>query len=238
MSLARALVVTIQAVCNHLACTPPNPTPQKGRYHTDEPWILQIAPSIFKCHLIILWMCAGFECLLYISTLYPALPPSLSPFTPLLCPATFISTPQPPNLHLTALAFIGFLAVLLGTYIRLDCFRTLGHLFTFDLTIHPQHKLITARFYGYVRHPAYTGSLLLVAGIAFSHLTHGGWLTECGPLRPRGTAGILWGVWWIWTLAVGVSRAYAEDRQMRKLFQDEWDAYAANVPWWFFPGIL
>jgi len=25
---------------------------------------------------------------------------------------------------------------------------------------------------------------------------------------------------------------------MRKLFPEEWDAYAAAVHWWFFPGLI
>lgn len=130
------------------------------------------------------------------------------------------------------------MAVVLGTYIRLDCFRTLGQLFTFDLTVLPEHKLVTSRFYAYVRHPAYTGSILLVAGLAFSHLTEGSWMTECGPLRIPGASIVVWALWWTWTLSVGVSRAEAEDKQMKKLFKTEWETYAANVPWWFFPGLI
>jgi len=48
MSISRVALVLVQAFSNQLACTPPNPTPQKGRYHTDEIYILQIAPFIFK----------------------------------------------------------------------------------------------------------------------------------------------------------------------------------------------
>ncbi|KAF8624983.1 hypothetical protein AX15_005616 [Amanita polypyramis BW_CC] len=227
MSLLRAVLSSLQAVANHLACTPPNPTTAKQRYHTEEWWVLQIAPLVFKIHLGLLWTCAFFESLLYASTFFPSpLPPPLS----------YILSPS--SVRTTPLFLIGSLSIFLGTYIRLDCFRALGELFTFDLTVHPQHRLITKRFYAYVRHPAYTGSLLLVAGIAFAHLSEGGWLTECGPLRLPGSALIVWIFWWAWTLSVGVSRAIAEDKQMRKLFQDEWDRYAVDVPWWFFPGIL
>ncbi|KAF8828312.1 hypothetical protein HHX47_DHR4000930 [Lentinula edodes] len=158
MSLARATLVIVQALTNHWACTPPNPTQQKSRYHTEELYILQIAPLVFK-------------------------------------------------------------------------------LFTFDLTVHPEHRLVTSSFYAYVRHPAYTGSMLLVAGIAFSHLTEGSWLTECGPLKSNGSALVVWAAWWVWTLAVGVSRAEAEDKQMQKMFPGEWERYAENVAWWFFPGL-
>ncbi|GLB39484.1 putative class VI-like SAM-binding methyltransferase superfamily, isoprenylcysteine carboxyl methyltransferase family protein [Lyophyllum shimeji] len=235
MSLARVTLVLIQAACNHLACTPPNPTPQKHRYHTDEPFILQIAPLIFKIHDYVLWTCAIFETLFFLSTLslFPAPLPLPIPSTTLICP---LPSSHPP-VHLTPLFVIGVLAVALGTYIRLDCFATLGHLFTFDLTVHPTHTLVTRRFYAYVRHPAYTGSMLVVAGLAFSHLSQGAWLTSCGPLR-QPLAGLVWATWWAWTVSVGLSRAQAEDTQMKQLFKNEWDQWAASVPWWFFPGIL
>jgi hypothetical protein len=48
MSVVRVALLAIQAISNHLACTPPNPTPTKGRYHTEQLHILQIAPLIFK----------------------------------------------------------------------------------------------------------------------------------------------------------------------------------------------
>ncbi|KAF8644471.1 hypothetical protein AX16_008441 [Volvariella volvacea WC 439] len=236
MSLARVGLIVIQAWCNHLACTPPNPTPPKARYHTDELYILRIAPLIFKIHQLALWFCALCEVLHYVATAAAAALPPVA--HTLVCPPA----PPPlttPRVRLTPLFLIGVTAVVLGTYIRLDCFRTLGHLFTFDLTILPAHRLVTARFYSYVRHPAYTGSLLLVAGLAFSHLTPGSWLTECGPLSVvPGSAAVVWVVWWAWTVAVGVSRAEAEDREMRRVFKKEWEAYAASVQWWFFPGII
>jgi protein-S-isoprenylcysteine O-methyltransferase Ste14 len=180
---------------------------------------------------MILWACAAFEILFYVGTIIPT-----------ALPAPFASSPlcftSQPNIRFTPFFAIGVVAVVLGTYIRLDCFHTLGQLFTFDLTIHPEHKLITSRFYAYVRHPSYTGSILLIAGLAFSHLTEGSWLTECGPLRAPGSATIVWVLWWMWTLAVAVSRAEAEDKQMRKLFHEEWETYAAHVPWWFLPGLI
>ncbi|KAE9393095.1 hypothetical protein BT96DRAFT_829778 [Gymnopus androsaceus JB14] len=238
MSLARVSLVIVQALTNHWACTPPNPTQEKSRYHTKEMYILQIAPLVFKIHMIVIWICASFEVLYYLNTLitFSSLS-SVSPFaTPalktLVCPHT-----STPHIRVSPIFLIGIVAVVLGSYIRLNCFKTLGKLFTFDLTIHPEHRLVTSSFYGYVRHPAYTGSMLLVAGLALSHLTEGSWLTECGPLRSNGSAMVVWAAWWVWTLAVGVSRAEAEDRQMQKIFPGEWDKYAENVAWWFFPGL-
>ena len=225
MSLVRAALSLAQATANHLACTPPHPSQPRLRYHTEQWWLLRIAPLVFRIHMALLWLCALGETLLYAQA-----PAGIQ--LPAFCPAAA-------SVRTTPLFLIGSLSILLGTYIRLDCFRTLGELFTFDLTVHPQHRLVTKRFYAYVRHPAYTGSLLLVAGIAFAHLSDGAWLTECGPLRAvPGLHILVWALWWAWTLAVGVNRASAEDKQMQKLFNEEWDRYAVAVPWWFFPGVL
>ncbi|KAF8236633.1 hypothetical protein L208DRAFT_1251306 [Tricholoma matsutake] len=233
MSLARITLLIVQAACNQQACTPPNPTPSKGRYHTDELYILQIAPLIFKIHQCTLWFCTMFEILYYLSTIVPSYLPLPIPTTSLVCPIA------PPNaVHLTPLFVIGVFAVALGAYIRIDCFYTLGKLFTFDLTVNSDHKLVTSRFYGYVRHPAYTGSLLLIAGLTFSHLTSGSWLTACGPLRNPALAFVVSTLWWIWSLCVVFSRADAEDKMMQKLFKSEWETYAVQVPWWLFPGLI
>jgi protein-S-isoprenylcysteine O-methyltransferase Ste14 len=176
-----------------------------------------------------------------------------SPLSTLICPAASATSVTSPLLKPTPSFLLGVLAVLLGAYIRLDCYKTLGPLFTFDLTVQPNHQLITRRFYAYVRHPAYTGSLLLVFGLALSHLTRGSWMTECGPLawtrgaQPmRGGLGLggetlriaVWASWWLWTFCVGISRADAEDKQMRKLFGEKWNVYAQQVPWWFLPGLI
>ncbi|KAJ6623548.1 hypothetical protein B0H10DRAFT_1786420 [Mycena sp. CBHHK59/15] len=224
MSLLRVILVGVQAASNHLAFTPPNPSSSKGvsRFHTEELYVLQIAPFISKC-------CAAFELLYFLFTLVslPRLAGS---------PVCLVSHP---NIHITPWFCIGWTAVILGTYIRLDCFRTLKELFTFDLTVHPEHRLITDRgFYRYVRHPSYTGSLLITAGLSLSHLSKGSWPTECGPLLIPGSGFVIGLSWFAWTLAVGLSRAEAEDKQMRKMFPQEWDAWAANVPWWFLPGLI
>ncbi|KAJ7737561.1 hypothetical protein B0H16DRAFT_1808540 [Mycena metata] len=231
MSLSRVVLVVIQAIFNELACTPPNPTPSKGRYHTDQLYIFQIAPLILRIHQLILRLCTAFEILFYLVSL-PEFT-VLSPYAPLVSLATH------PTLHTTPLFVVGVIAVVIGASIRLSCFHALGELFTFDLTIHPQHRLVTSGLYAYVRHPAYTGSLMIIAGLAFSHLSPSSWLWECGPLHLAPLSGLIIGaIWWLWTLGIGLSRVEAEDKQMRALFPDEWDAYAERAPCWFIPGVL
>jgi protein-S-isoprenylcysteine O-methyltransferase Ste14 len=131
----------------------------------------------------------------------------------------------------------GVLITVVGMLIRIQCFRELGQLFTFDLSILPGHRLVTSGSYRYVRHPSYTGSMFIVAGLAFSHLTAGSLAVECSVLGPVGSL-FLCTAWWTWTLSVGVSRAIAEDKELQKRFGSEWDAYAATTKSWFVPGLF
>ena len=147
-----------------------------------------------------------------------------------------------PAVFLTPAAVLGASLTVFGSLLRMVCFRTLGPLFTFDLTILPKHHLVTTGPYAFVRHPAYTGSLCMVIGLALVHLTSGSWLTECGILG-RGMTGVgvrlifasLWMTWW---LAVGWFRCRAEDAELRKIFGSHWEEYASRVQAWYIPGVV
>ncbi|KAJ7866765.1 hypothetical protein B0H14DRAFT_3861912, partial [Mycena olivaceomarginata] len=87
---------------------------------------------------------------LWKNPLLPHVPPrTLRPISLYHSPL-LLCTPRPP-LH--PLFIIGVVAVALHALIRLSCFRALSELFAFDLTILPQHRLVTPDFYAYVRHP-------------------------------------------------------------------------------------
>ncbi|KAJ7868342.1 hypothetical protein B0H14DRAFT_3585164 [Mycena olivaceomarginata] len=229
MSLSRVSLAIIEALFNELACTPPNRTLEKDRYDTDTPSIFRIGSLMFRIHNSVLRFCVAFEIFFYLTSL-PAFPASsFSPFSP----------SETLSLYTTPLFLVGVIAVILGACIRISCFHELGELFTFDLTIHPRHHLITSGLYAKVRHPAYTGSLIIIAGLAFSQLSPGSCLWELGPLHLAPWSGPLIGaIWWLWMLGIGLNRAKSEDRQMRALFTEEWDAYAARVPYWFIPGVI
>jgi protein-S-isoprenylcysteine O-methyltransferase Ste14 len=183
-------------------------------------------------HKFIVWLCAVFEICYYLALVSPFKHAPL-PITTIICPLS-----PPSALHTTPLCVIGVLAVFLGTYIITDSFHALGEFFTVDLAVHPQHKLVTSRFYAHVRHPSYTGAILIVLGLTFSHLSRGSWLTTCGALRIPGVAVLVWALWWVWVLCVVAGRAEAEDEMMMKLFDEQWEQYAAQVPWKIFPGVI
>lgn len=228
----RAALILIQTVFNQAACTPPNKTQKQFRYHTDEPLLLQIAPLIFKLYAVGLWWIAALEGVAAVNHVFGA---SLSPSLSAYLDATLLPASRSQKL-LTPIFFTGILLSIIGSWIRLRCFQELGRFFTFDLTIQPDHKLVTSGPYSYVRHPAYTGSLLLIVGVTFSHLTAGSLVVEylLGPNK----AVLVWAIWWIWTIAVAQSRVVAEDRELQKRVGSEWDVYAAKVKYRFVPGIL
>jgi protein-S-isoprenylcysteine O-methyltransferase Ste14 len=160
-----------------------------------------------------------------------------SPF----CPSSS-HTGTLPYLSVTPITLFGITLMAFGTLVRLRCYEALGSLFTFDLCIKPEHRLITSGPYSFVRHPAYLGSLCLTAGLTFIGLTPGSWIIECavGSYRPAAmfATQCAWISWWAYTGGVGYTRAMAEDEQMRKKFGGEWERYAMKVRYWFVPGLV
>lgn len=91
---------------------------------------------------------------------------------------------------------LGFLLAWSGASTRLYCHHLLGSFFTFDLSVQDGHKILDTGAYGIVRHPAYTGSLILGIGVHLIYFVG-------NPLI--GERGKLWGVAnLIWVMAIGV----------------------------------
>ena len=66
-------------------------------------------------------------------------------------------------------SIIGASMATLGGLIRHRCYQVLGRMFTFEMSIRRDHMLITSGPYGVVRHPGYTGFLLVVIGMLLLH---------------------------------------------------------------------
>ena len=133
---------------------------------------------------------------------------------------------------------VGCLLAVAGGIIRLACYRELGTLFTFELSIRKDHKLITSGPYAYVRHPSYAGLIFLYSGWCLCHLSPGSWLRECSGLPLLGnmsyalvTICFMSHVWLI------VVRTQKEDEMLRKEFRD-WDDWAKRVPYCLIPYIF
>jgi protein-S-isoprenylcysteine O-methyltransferase len=74
--------------------------------------------------------------------------------------------------HAVTFAWIGVALFALGIVIRWWSIIVLGRFFTVDVTIAPDHQLVEAGPYRWVRHPSYTGVMLAFVGFAF---TTGNW---------------------------------------------------------------
>ena len=65
--------------------------------------------------------------------------------------------------------FLLGLALFIGGFtLRVWAIRILGRLFTFEIGIRPEHKIIEEGPYRYIRHPSYTGYALLLVGMGLA----------------------------------------------------------------------
>ena len=137
-------------------------------------------------------------------------------------------------------AFLAGCGVAMATgYLRILCFRELGKLFTYELTIRDGHRLVTSGPYAVVRHPSYTMLIVGIYSIAITHAARGSWFRECGVART--TLGKSIGLAFLFFMVHGtfnlVARAPNEDEILRKEFGKEWEDYARRVPYRLIPGI-
>ncbi|KAI0042244.1 hypothetical protein FA95DRAFT_1564492 [Auriscalpium vulgare] len=222
MSLVKIPFLLTGAVGTWLALTPPNPLPAPGEVQKSK-GIEKIFGKFVHIHAL-MWKTSVITSLLFdIASII------LSP-----APPTPLAATLPP------LFLFGCLCTLAGGVLRLECYRALGLLFTFEITLRANHRLVTRGPYAYVRHPSYAASVLTVVGTLLLHFGPGSWFRAEGLLD--GSAG-----WWyaaLWTamsayaLASLLARAPAEDAMLRDQFKEEWDAWAARVPYRVIPGIF
>ena len=70
--------------------------------------------------------------------------------------------------HRTLLFSLGIVLMLLGVVLRWYAIRVLGQYFTRDVAVRPDQPIVQAGPYRYVRHPAYSGSLLTMLGLGLT----------------------------------------------------------------------
>lgn len=133
------------------------------------------------------------------------------------------------------LAPVGLLLSLCGMGIRLWCYQALGPCFTFELALLPNHKLVTTGPYTYVRHPSYTGGILALVGMSIVNMSKGSWAYECG--FALSWWGIGWGMLVMISMIILIERCPREDRFLREVFKEEWDAWRERVRWRMIPWV-
>jgi protein-S-isoprenylcysteine O-methyltransferase Ste14 len=87
----------------------------------------------------------------------------------------------------------------------------LGRLYSGDVTLQEDHRLVTDGPYGWVRHPRYAGAILVAFGLAF---TFNSWI---GLAASVAFVGII------------LFRVSDEEALMRQAFGSEWEAYCEHT---------
>ena len=137
-------------------------------------------------------------------------------------------------------AAIGLTLMVLGTWIRLMTYRYLGRFFRFEVSIQKDHELIVSGPYSVVRHPSYTGLILVYGGLFPWHLSKGSWIIESGlwnTMLGKLIVVIYFSIFNIIGSVFLLARMSKEDIALRNQFGKKWDDWAKSVPYSIFPGI-
>lgn len=133
----------------------------------------------------------------------------------------------------------GSLATVVGGVVRLCCMSTLGKLWSFQLSIRKEHRLMTSGPYSIVRHPSYTAFLLQYIGIIVMYGSPGSWMRQSGILQVpfmKAIAAITFVVFTACALLVS-TRPAVEDEMMHHAMGEEWESWAKKVNYRLLPGI-
>ena len=143
------------------------------------------------------------------------------------------------SLQLTPLSVAGCVLGFAGGLIRMSCYRELGPLFTWEVAVRDDHKLVTTGPYAIVRHPSYIGYYMLLAGNVILLASKGSWFVESG----------LWKTLWGKGVACSATaflvsvalrlfwRVDEEDRMLKDEFGAEWDEWAKKTPYRLIPYV-
>ena len=143
------------------------------------------------------------------------------------------------NLVLAPLSLLGLGLVTSGTLLRWKCYQRMRSQFTSELSIQKNHKLITTGPYRIVRHPSYSGGMAVQVGLACWFCSRGSWVRESGVLdTTTGSVFFYAFALCIGTLtALGLGRMGSEDKELRRVFGEEWDRWAGRVRYRLIPGV-
>jgi len=245
LGLTSARVLKLSLICVNaylaqIATTPPQRAAtrnEQSKYEKNGK--TDLMTRILGWHLPLFWAFLQIfqilELLAILSIPYPSIvPPFMRPF---LFPFGHNSVDA---IRITPIFVVGTVLNWIGSLIRISCYKTLGRLFTFELSLRDNHKLITHGLYSYIRHPSYLGLYVYLSGLLMCQMGEGSWMYECG-LFKTGFGAFLGGAW---ILLLGnffvhiLFRMGIEDGILRKEFGKEWDAWAERTPYKVLPLIF
>ncbi|KAJ6523879.1 hypothetical protein DFH09DRAFT_1190033 [Mycena vulgaris] len=142
-----------------------------------------------------------------------------------------------PTSRLSGTFLLGTGLIVAGSALRFRCFCELGRQFTFALTLRTDHMLVTTGPYAVVRHPAYTGGIMMLLGAVLTLLCDGSWWWCGGCATAWGTFLELNFVISAALCAYAFARGAKEDTYLEKFFGERWARYARDVPYRYIPGV-
>ena len=122
--------------------------------------------------------------------------------------------------------------------LRFAAFQTLGRFFTYQLSILPDHKLVTYGLYSYVRHPSYTAVPFVFTGVLLTVTAPGSVLCDWLGIDPTRKLMAVLALGIVRGTYVFMCRAEIEDQVLRKEFGREWEEWARVVRYKFIPGVI
>ncbi|KAK2462801.1 hypothetical protein APHAL10511_005192 [Amanita phalloides] len=231
----KSIALLTTALSVHLSLSPPNPPVKRDEctgsrmnaiFERLIQWITFTSKTMVW--LGVLWdlMMSSIASFVYhTSTSSAAAPPDYA-----IADAThlrhLLSTAHPMpilwNVHPAML--IGVFATVAAAILRVWCFKTLGPFFTFEVTIRPQHELVTHGPYAWVRHPSYVGIYLTLSGATVVLCAPGSWLAAGGLLTAGGSLMVfLWTIKCLFVFRGTSLRLKAEDDVLRTAFGAKWE---------------
>ncbi|RDX41662.1 ICMT-domain-containing protein [Lentinus brumalis] len=229
--LLRVALLVAHATCTYYGMTPPCPPPRqdevnravKRDFYCVIPGVQKVITSSTKLFLCVHALCEAAT----IST-YQLLPSS-SPHQ--ASGATAVA--------MTALVTMACVLGIAGGLIRVWCHRTLGRLFTWEMAVLDEHKLVTTGPYSFVRHPSYTGWLLVIAGNFVLLLDEGSLFSQLGwwNTLPGMAVGYFVLVYLTCLSGALVHRMRAEDEVMQRQFRGQWDEWVKKTPYSLVPFV-
>ncbi|SJL11954.1 uncharacterized protein ARMOST_15368 [Armillaria ostoyae] len=234
MSLLKIPLLFSDAIGMRITGTPPN-NPLPSVEHIVPDWRENFLKSLaWPCIFLrfISWSICIIETTVILAHHCPSLPASH------LILSILAFNGNTDGIAITPLFLLGNVLTVVGTVIRLHCYSALGRLFTFELSIQRDHRLIVHGPYAVVRHPSYTGMILTILGAICSQST-GSWVVEFGLIDMW--YGKVLAVYWLLVAAAVIAslllRISVEDRLLRKRFGREWIDWNRRVPYALIPGV-
>ncbi|KAI0648787.1 hypothetical protein C8Q79DRAFT_903887 [Trametes meyenii] len=215
---------------------PPVKADESAKVYKGQPLEFVVRPFAYICCcevvLALLWNAAALA-------VFSGVPPVGNLSVQLLCPRNDASILYALS-HLSPRFLVGAACVWAGAILRLWCFRTLGRHFTFEVVVADDQRLVISGPYAFVRHPSYTGMILLLAGVYMMEFGADGYMVRCGitAASPVGSLAYSWMVASVFVVLSLYHRCKVEDVELHSHFKDVWSRYRDSVPYRLIPLIF